>query len=356
MQAYSAAEAISPAIERTRSFLFRPFRLGTFLKLALVAALTDGGGSFSGNVPSGNHHHSHSFVSHSFLSHSASGLPFSAADLGVLVILPAALLALALILWLWYLLVRLRFAYFHCLAYGTRQIRDGWHPYAQPAMRLYQLQLVVAACVLAGLAVLAVPFVFAFRGAFAGGGQPDPAQILLMIAVAAPVILVLAFFSLAYEIITHDFMLPHMALENATAGEAWRASLGRYRAQKGSFWLYGLLRVLLSFVGSMAALMVLAIPALIVVLIAVAVFAGLNAALANASVMAHTVLLTVEIVLGVAGVALALLVGISLGGTIATWKRQYALLFYGGRFGALGDLISPPPPQPPPLPETPAVA
>ena len=37
----SAAQAISPAIERTKQFLFRPFRLGRFLKLTLVALLTD---------------------------------------------------------------------------------------------------------------------------------------------------------------------------------------------------------------------------------------------------------------------------------------------------------------------------
>ena len=31
MYPISAADAISPAIQRTRTFLFRPFRLGTYL-------------------------------------------------------------------------------------------------------------------------------------------------------------------------------------------------------------------------------------------------------------------------------------------------------------------------------------
>jgi hypothetical protein len=49
-------------------------------------------------------------------------------------------------------------------------------------------------------------------------------------------------------------------------------------------------------------------------------------------------------VFGIVGVSLGLLVAFSLGGPIATWIRNYALLFYGGRYQALGDLLDPPPP------------
>jgi len=348
MIAYSASQAISPAIDRTKRFLFQRFRFWTFFKLALVAALTDGGGSsFGGNIPSGSHPQSHSFL------HSYSGGPLSASDFGVLVILPAVLLGLALMLWIWYLLVRLRFAYFHCVLYGTRRIRDGWRPYAGAAMRMFQLYLAAAACVLVGFAALLVPCFFVFRGAFGAGAQPDVGAIVLVIAVAIPVVLALVFLSIAFEIITHDFMLPHMALENATVGEAWRISLASYKAEKGPFWLYGLLRVVLTIAGGIAALLALLIPGLVVALVVVAIFVGLNAALANASSAVHTVLLATEIVLAVVGAALGITAGICLGGSVATWKRQYALLFYGGRYRVLGDLLSPP--SPPALPEMPVV-
>jgi hypothetical protein len=46
MNVFSAADAIAPAISRTNRFLFHPFRLGTFLKLSLVAVITEG---MSGN-------------------------------------------------------------------------------------------------------------------------------------------------------------------------------------------------------------------------------------------------------------------------------------------------------------------
>ena len=45
MRAISAADAISPAVERTKQLLFRPFSWGTFLKLGLVALITEGLGS-----------------------------------------------------------------------------------------------------------------------------------------------------------------------------------------------------------------------------------------------------------------------------------------------------------------------
>ena len=42
----------------------------------------------------------------------------------------------------------------------------------------------------------------------------------------------------------------------------------------------------------------------------------------------------------------ALLAGICIGGPVSTAIREYALIFYGGRYKALGDILYPPT-QPP---------
>jgi hypothetical protein len=47
MRFISAVDSVSLAIQRTRDFLFRPFRWGTYLKLGLVAIITEGIGSNS---------------------------------------------------------------------------------------------------------------------------------------------------------------------------------------------------------------------------------------------------------------------------------------------------------------------
>ena len=58
MIVFSATEALSPAIERTRASLFAPFRWGTFLKLCAVAVFTEGfGGNFNFSGPSHSSHH-----------------------------------------------------------------------------------------------------------------------------------------------------------------------------------------------------------------------------------------------------------------------------------------------------------
>ena len=42
MKVFSASQAVSPAIERTKNYLFRPFAWGTYLKLSVVACITEG--------------------------------------------------------------------------------------------------------------------------------------------------------------------------------------------------------------------------------------------------------------------------------------------------------------------------
>jgi len=52
MRALSAVDSVSLAVQRTREFLFRPFSWGTYLKLGLVAMITEGS---IGNLNSSRH-------------------------------------------------------------------------------------------------------------------------------------------------------------------------------------------------------------------------------------------------------------------------------------------------------------
>jgi hypothetical protein len=53
MPRLSAIDAVSPALERMQSMLFRPFRLKIWLKIGFIAWLAGGAsGSFNLNVPS----------------------------------------------------------------------------------------------------------------------------------------------------------------------------------------------------------------------------------------------------------------------------------------------------------------
>jgi fructose-specific phosphotransferase system IIC component len=101
----------------------------------------------------------------------------------------------------------------------------------------------------------------------------------------------------------------------------------------------------------MVLFMVLFIPLLIIFgVLAISTFV-FNTLLAHATGVVAVILIVLETIVGLFAFVLGLFVSISLGGPIATWIRNYALLFYGGRYQALGDILSPPPPAAPNIPE-----
>src|SRR5487761_394266 len=108
MHALSAPDAISPAIARTRDFLFRPFRWGTYLKLGLVAMITEGFTNSHSSSGHGGHptRNAPSVTSSFYLS---PGL--------IALIVVGVLVAIVVALVIFYLVTRLRFAYFHCLVH-----------------------------------------------------------------------------------------------------------------------------------------------------------------------------------------------------------------------------------------------
>jgi hypothetical protein len=345
MYLLSATDAISPAMNRTRDFLFRPFRWGTFLKLCAVAVVTEG---FFGNF--------------NFSSHGGTPTPTHAQSVAfnfppgaITAAIAIGMVALVLAVVLLYVVVRLRFALFHCLVHRTRELTPGWRLYREQALRFFLLTFVVAFGFLAGAAVALAPFVSGFIKVFHESqlsGRIDFVEILPLVVQLIPVLLALALVAVAVDVVLRDFMLPHMALENASAGEAWSAVLERIGEHKGAFVLYAFLRVLLPFAAMIGIFLVLILPMIVLFGIPGVMMAGIHAATMKATGAAWLAGMLLEIVLGIFIFALGVLIAISIGGPLSIAIRNYALLFYGGRYRALGDILDPPRavPAAPPLP------
>jgi hypothetical protein len=336
MLAISAADAISPAIQRTRTFLFRPFRLASFLKLCLVACITEGiGGNFQfgGTGPHGSHHHSNLY--------SPPMLTIGWVMLAVLFAIAAMAFGCAL----YYLVTRLRFAYFHCLIHNIKEIRPGWRLYSAQAKRFFWLNVAAGICFLLAVALVSLPFIVSFwklvRNAHAGA-HPALVSILSLVLPLIPILFLLVLAAISADLILRDLMLPHFALENATAGEAWSAVWTSIKAEKGSFVIYALLRILLPIAAMVVIFMVLIIPGILFFVAVIGVEAGLHAVFSNASSAAFAIGVLLEVSIGVVAFASALLVGIAVGGPVGTAIRQYALLFYGSRYQPLANLLWPP--------------
>jgi hypothetical protein len=341
MNVYSATQAISPAIERTKNYLFRPFKWRTYLKLSLVACLTEGGSAgFNANIPSGNN------TSPSFSSFPSFDL--SSEIIALIVI--GVLVCIAIGIYLSYLICRLRFAYFHCLAHQIKEIRPGWRLYRTQGMRYFIASLIIGLITLFVLVLVALPFVLGFYMLYQSsqaGESYNVGGFVLLILLCIFTVICFGLAAYAVNAGMRDFILPHMALENKSFLEAWEAVKPRIKADKGSFAMYLLMRLLVPMAAYIAQIIAMIIPLLIVIGILVLIGVGIYSLFEGATGVIEFIGIFMEVVLGLIGLAFVLLLGVGLGGPIATWIRNYALLFYGGRYQALGDLLYPPSPLPP---------
>ncbi len=344
MQAFSATEALSPAINRTKSLLFEPFQWGTFLKLCFVAVFSEGfskGFNFSHpSLPDHTHDHTApAFPTIPALPH------IHPAWIVALAAIAVVLIVLALVIF--YLSVRLRFALFECLIRQNRFIAPGWYKYRFQAFRFFLLSIVAGIVFFAAVVAVLLPFGLGIWHVFQQSqtGGPFPvAGFLAVFLPLIPLILLIALTAICLRIILGDFMLPHMALENASAGQAWAAARTRIKGEWGRFLLFGLLRVVVPMAAVIGLAIILFIPCIIVFgALAIAMAAVYAALISHAAIPLPVIGWFLEGFLGLIMFGLGFLLAISLGGPIAIGMRNYALLFYGGRYQALGDILIPPP-------------
>lgn len=334
MRAISAVDSVSLAIQRTRDFLFRPFAWGTYLKLGLVAIITEGlgsnihGGGGGNNKPSG---------------HAPDlGAPFHFEPYMIAIAIAAVLLAILVMFFVFYLVTRLRFAYFHCLVHNIKEIRPGWEIHREQAARFFWLNVGVGFGFFVVMIAIALPFIKGFAKLAQETHQGGPFDWGLLFSLILPLIPIFVLVGIACvlsDLILRDWMLPHYALEDATAGEAWSQVWHNIMAEKKQFFVYSLLRVVLPFIASILVFMVLAIPGLAVVGVIATLEYGLHSAFADASGGAAVAGILLQVFFGLLAVGLTLLASICLGGPLSTGVREYALIFYGGRYRLLGELL-----------------
>jgi hypothetical protein len=199
------------------------------------------------------------------------------------------------------------------------------------------------------MGVVALPFIAGFVRLFheiPPGGHPDFGLLLTLILPLIPIIFLLVLAGVLADLILRDWMLPHYALDDATAGEAWADVWARIKAEKKEFFVYALLRVVLPFIATVVLFMVLVIPGLALAGALAAVELGLHSAFADATAGGAIAGKLLQVFFGVLAFGFALLASICLGGPVSTGTREYALIFYGGRYQALGNTLYPPAPPP----------
>lgn len=341
----SAVDAVGPAIEHTKEQLLRPFRAAQWAKLALV-------GFLAGELSSGGCHGS-SFSG----PHTGSGhLPLPHVNPIAFALLIALLIVIGLVFWILFLYVSsvMRFILFDSVIAKRCEIRSGWGRRHGAGLRYFVWQILFMLATLVALIVLVgIPAALAL----AAGWLKDPSQHMIPLVLGGMLLFFVVagviFLSLVVHVLTKDFVVPEMALENVSAMEGWRRLLPMLKSERGNYAGY----VGMKIVMALAAAVVVGIVTLSVILIllipvggfgVIAVMAGKTAGLTW-----NLYTITLAVVLGCIVLAVLLYVVSLISVPAIVFFPAYAIYFFASRYPPLDALLHPPPPVAPQMPPLP---
>jgi hypothetical protein len=339
----SAIDAVGPALQHTKEQLLRPFRVAQWVKLAFV-------GFLAGELSSGGCNGS-SFRSP---TRPRGGQPFPFPHVNLLMYagLIAMLIVLAVILWIVFLYVSsvMRFILFDSVVAKRCEIRRYWSRRNGAGLRYFVWQILFILAMAVGMTVLiGVPVAFAL----AAGWLKDPRQHLLPLILGGMVLFfVVAGFvllCLVIHVLTKDFVIPEMALENINAFEGWRRLLPRMQSEKGAYAGYLGLKIVMAF----GAAVIVGIATLIVILILLIPVGGFGVVAVmlgkTAGLTWNLYTITLAVVVGCVVLAVLFFVMSLISVPAIVFFPAYSIYFFASRYPPLDALLHPAPATVPPV-------
>jgi hypothetical protein len=338
----SAADAINPAFQHAKKQLFEPFRFAQWARLAFVGLLAgemgSGGGCHSGFHPGPIHHHGGA-------APFGPGFPWHFAHHAAL---PAGMIAFllvsgfALFLLFTYINSVMRFILFDSIVSKQCHIRQGWVRNTGRGLRLFVWQLLLTLAAFSAFFVLiGVPV----AGAWSAGWFSNPREHVLSLVLGGVglFLLLVVFVALlaVVHVMTKDFVVPQMALENISAIEGWQRLLSWLKAEKLSYAGYIGIKIVMAM-GAGIAIGIVALFVLLMLLVPVGgmgVIAVLAAKAAGLTWNFQTIALVV-----IAGfiALLLLMLAISLIAVPAiVFFPAYSIYFLAPRYAPLASLLWP---------------
>jgi len=345
----SAAETISLAFQHTKRQLVQPFRFWQWTKLALVGLLAGETGSSSGvHFPSNFNFPQHDGSSRHLV---ASGFPHI--DPVVLTTLISILVIAGLFFFvlLTYISSVMRFILFDSILARECHIREGWQRRQGPGFGLFLWQLgFFAITMLAGGILIGIPLLLAFTMGWFKAPHEHMAGLILGGILMFFVVVIYFVALILIHVLTKDFVVPQMALENIGAIEGWRRLLQMMDGEKGGYAAYLGMKIVLAI----AAGIVIAIATLIVVLAvvfpaaALGVIAVIGAKAAGLTWNVGTI--TVAVLVGCFLFALVLYLIALISVPAIVFFPAYSIYFFAPRYRPLSLALYPPPSGPAPSP------
>ncbi len=349
----SAVDAISPAFEHARQQLARPFRASQWAKLGLVGLLagemgSGGGGCNPGSfqMPTRPNNSQHLFAA----------LP--SVNPMVYASLIAVLIVTGLVLLVLFLYVNsvMRFVLFDSVVAKECRIWHSWSRRQGPGRRFFVWQILLAVASVVALTILVgIPAGFAFVVGWLRNPKEHMIPLILGGMALFFVFLLFVVIQLLIHVMTKDFVVPQMAMEEISAIEGWRRLWPQIKLEKGGYAAY----IGMKIVMAIGAAIILGIASAIVMLLLLIPIGGLGAVAVIGGMAAGLTwnLYTITIAVVVGSIAIfSLLYVISLISVPAVvFFPAYSIYFFASRYPALDALLHPAPPPviPPPAPPDP---
>ena len=337
----SAADSITLALEHTKQQLFKPFRIGQWTKLAFVGLLAGELGSNGCNRSLFNLPHHPGTTPHPGLPGSLGIDPALLAALSALLgVVIIAGLAVGIILM--YVGSVMRFVLFDSIITRECHIRWSWSRRLGPGWRYFVWKLGYSLLALAGIAVLVgIPAALAF----AKGWFKEPREHLPVLVSGGIVIFAVLFIFLVVTavvlVLTKDFVVPQMALENIGAVEGWRRLWAMMQAETGAYAAYlGMKIVLAVAVGILVGVATLILGLILVIpSIGIGILAVLTGKTAGLTWNAHTIALA--IVVGCILLASFLYLVSLISVPAIVFFPAYSIYFFAARYPRLSAALYP---------------
>ena len=267
----------------------------------------------------------------------------------------AVLVVAGFVLFILFLYVNsvMRFVLFDSVVAKECRIWQSWSRRQGPGRRFFVWQILLALASIMGLTILVgIPAGFAFLV----GWLKDPKEHMIPLILGGMalffVLLLFVVVHLVIHVMTKDFVVPQMALEEIGAIEGWRRLWPQIKAEKGGYAAY----IGMKIVMAIGAAIILGIVSAIVILLFLIPIGGLGAVAVIGGMAAGLTwnLYTITLAVVAGSIAIfSLLYVISLVSVPAVvFFPAYSIYFFASRYPALDALLHPAPPPvmpPPPL-------
>lgn len=259
----SVTEPITPAYERVKQILFKPFDLAKWVTIgfcAWLAGLGEGGGGGNFNFSGGDHHHVNANggnPAEQFRHFYWQARDYVLANAFWIIPLAIVVVLLAVAVWvlvLW-LSSRGKFMFLHCVALDRAEVAVPWSKFAAAASRLFWFRLILG--LVAGvlmLPLLAICALVILRMVLRN--EVEVAGIMMAVALVLGMIFLAILLAVVRKFLG-DFVVPILFLRGGSCVAAWREFLTLLAANAGKFALYLLFQIVLNIaIGALVLLVV----------------------------------------------------------------------------------------------------